>query len=106
MRLAKVIGTVVATAKYSTLDGIPLKILQPYTEVGKNCGTPSDCNQDSRTTNYIVACDPLHTRQGDIVLCVEKREASLAIPGALLVNSYPIDATITGLVDLIGDKRV
>jgi hypothetical protein len=33
------------------------------------------------------------------VLWVGKREASLAIPGAPLANSYPIDAAVTGIID-------
>lgn len=93
MQLARVMGTVVATQKYKTLEGIGLRVLQPCDETGKNLGEP------------IVACDPIQSREGDLVMWVGKREASLAIPGAQLVNMYPVDATITGLVDWVGDKR-
>ncbi|MBI3556909.1 MAG: EutN/CcmL family microcompartment protein, partial [Deltaproteobacteria bacterium] len=79
MLLARVIGTVVSTQKYATLEGIPLKVLQPVDEHGKSLGEP------------VVACDPTHSREGDTVMWVAKREASLALPGAELVNMYPID---------------
>lgn len=87
-------GTVVATQKYKTLEGIALRALQPCDEHGKAVGDP------------IVVCDPLQCREGDLVVWVAKREASLAIPGAELVNQYPVDATITGLVDWVGDRKV
>jgi ethanolamine utilization protein EutN len=93
MQLARVLGTLVATKKYETLEGIALKAIMPCDEKGKPCGEP------------IIACDPTNSRPGDVVMWVGKREASLAIPGAELVNKYPVDATITGLVDWIGEWK-
>ena len=93
MHLAKVIGSVVATQKYPTMVGIALKVIQPCNDHGKSIGEP------------LVACDPTHCRQGDMVIWVSKREASVALPGAEQVNMYPVDATITGLVDWVGDRK-
>jgi microcompartment protein CcmK/EutM len=94
MLLARVLGTVVATRKNPTLEGIGLKVLQPCNERGEATGEP------------VVACDTVQCRPGDMVMWVAKREASLAIPGAALANFYPVDAAVTGLVDLVGDNRV
>ena len=93
MLLARVIGVVVATQKYKTLEGIALKVMQPCNDQGKPVGEP------------VVACDPIQTRAGDLVMWVGKREASLALPGAQLVNQYPVDATITGIVDWVGNRK-
>lgn len=94
MLLARVIGTVVATRKYQTLDGIGLRVLQPCDETGKSVG------------GAVVACDPLNTREGDLVMWVAKREASLALSGAQIANMYPVDAAVTGLVDWVGDRKI
>lgn len=93
MLLARVLGTVVATQKYKTLEGIGLKVLQPCDEKGAPVG------------DAVVACDPVQCRPGDLVMWVAKREASLALPGSTLVNMYPVDATVTGLVDMVGAQR-
>lgn len=93
MMLGRVIGTVVATQKYKTLEGIALRVIQPCDNKGEAKGDP------------IVACDPLRARAGDTVMWVKSREASLALAGAELVNMYPVDAAITGLVDWVGDRR-
>ena len=93
MHLAKVIGTVVASQKYETLTGIALKVIQPCDNNGKHLGEP------------VVACDPVQCRDGDLVMWVAKREASLALPGAKLANMFPVDAAITGLVDWVGDRK-
>ncbi|MEW6056662.1 MAG: EutN/CcmL family microcompartment protein [Bdellovibrionota bacterium] len=93
MLLGKVIGTVVATQKYETLKALALRVIQPCDDQENPQGEP------------VVACDPIQSREGDLVLWVAKREASVALPGATLVNMYPVDATITGLVDWVGDRR-
>ena len=93
MLLAKVIGTVVCSVKYKSIEGIALRVLQPCNEKAEPRGEP------------IVACDPIHCRHGDLVMWVAKREASLALPGAEIINMYPVDATVTGLVDMVGDRR-
>jgi microcompartment protein CcmK/EutM len=80
MQFAKVIGTVVSTRKVDSLMGVTLKLIESGSE-------------------KLVAIDPIGTRVGDQVMWVGKREASLAIPGTPINNSYPIDAAITGIID-------
>ena len=87
MHYGKVIGTVVSTVKSSSLTGLPLKVMIPCDENFNVEGDP------------IVAADPIGAREGDLVIWVAKREASLAIPEAPLANDYPLDAAITGIVD-------
>lgn len=93
MHFARVVGTVVATQKDKHLEGMLLRVIEPCDESGKVTGTP------------VVAVDPLRSREGDLVIWVSKREASLAIPGAEIANFYPVDAAITGLVDWIGSRK-
>ena len=83
-------GSVVATQKTQSLQGIALKVLVPCDEKRDPLGDP------------LVAVDCVGARSGDLVIWVSKREASLAVPGAPLSNSFPIDAAVTGIVDDIG----
>ena len=86
MKLAKVIGTVVASQKYETLEGAKLLIIQPLTwEEKKPMGKPE------------VAVDTVQAGIGDYVFYVEAREASLP----LLPKVAPVDASIVGIVDSI-----
>lgn len=83
-------GTVVATQKVKELVGVSLKVLQPCGPDRMPVGEP------------LVAIDPVGARDGDWVLWVGKREASLAVPGAALANNYPVDAAVTGIIDAAG----
>ena len=86
MKLAKVIGTVVASQKYETLKGAKLLIIQPLTwEEKKPMGRPE------------VAVDTVQAGAGDYVFYVESREASLP----LLPEVAPVDSSIVGIVDSI-----
>lgn len=85
-----VLGTVVATQKVESLRGATFKVLQICDRDRKREGSP------------FVAYDGLGARVGDLVMWVGKREASLAPVGAELVNDYPLDAAITGIVDAVG----
>lgn len=86
MKLAKVIGTVVASQKYETLKGAKLLIIQPLTwEEKKLMGKPE------------VAVDTVQAGVGDYVFYVESREASLP----LLPEVAPVDSSIVGIVDSI-----
>jgi ethanolamine utilization protein EutN len=90
MNLGRIVGTVVATRKDESLMGVRLLLLQPLTEELQNSG------------DIIVAADPMSARQGDIVMWVGSREASLA-----LENKFsPVDAAIVGLVDRLGPKNL
>lgn len=85
MELGRVIGTVVATRKYPTLEGLKLLILQPLDEELSPLGEP------------IVAADTVRAGRGSIVLWVRSREATLALPDP----QSPVDASIVGIVDSV-----
>ena len=83
MFLARVIGTVVATHKVPGLDGAKFMVVVPLKPDGADAGGP------------IVACDQAQAGPGDHVFCVDKREATLAMPDSFV----PVDAAIVGIVD-------
>jgi ethanolamine utilization protein EutN len=83
VNFARVIGTVWATVKDPTLEGIPLRVIQPLDERDREVGAP------------LVAADRVSAREGDRVFFVRAREAAKAFPGKFV----PFDATILGLVD-------
>ena len=83
MRIGRVTGTVVATAKVESLRGKRLLIVQPVDERGVPCGDP------------LVAVDSVSAAPGQTVCFEEKREAAKAFTGP----DIPSDATILGIVD-------
>lgn len=83
MELARVIGRVVATVKYETLEGVRLLVIQPQDAAGEPQGEP------------IVAADGLQAGPGDLVAWVTGREACLAFPPKFA----PLDAAIIEIVD-------
>ncbi len=87
MQFAIVKGNLVASRKVKELEGISLRVIAP-------CNEQRDLVGES-----LIAVDPIGAREGDFVMWVGKREASLAIEGAPLANNYPVDAAITGLID-------
>ena len=90
MNLGRILGTVVATKKDSSLLGVKLLLLQPLDD------------ELNRVGDVIVAADPISARPGDIVMWVASREASLA-----LENKFaPVDAAVVGLVDRLGSKNL
>ncbi|MBZ0267688.1 EutN/CcmL family microcompartment protein [bacterium] len=83
MNLARVIGTVWATVKDPSLEGMRLLVIQPETETGEPRGEP------------LVAADRVSARAGDRVFFVRSREAAKAFPPKFT----PLDAAILGIVD-------
>lgn len=84
MQLARVVGTVVATIKYTGLEGVKLLVVQPLDKHQQPAGEPA------------VAADGVAMAgPGDIVYTVASREAALALPETFV----PIDLAITGIVD-------
>jgi len=84
VKLARVIGTVVATTKYEGLEGVKLLVVQPLDRTAAPVGRPT------------VAADA--TRQagpGHLVFVVGSREAAQAMPELFV----PVDLAITGIVD-------
>ena len=96
MFLAKVIGTVVATQKHPSVEGIKMLIVQPVDEHGE----PND--------EPVVAVDgTAMAGPGETVYCIGSRE------GALVLKDWfnPCDHGILGIVDEIfvvvdGEDRV
>ena len=86
MYLGRVIGTVVATRKYTGLEGVKLLMVQPLSDKLAPSGEPH------------VAADA--TRQAglaDLVYLVGSREAALAMDETFV----PVDAAIVGIVDQV-----
>lgn len=85
MKIAKVIGTVVATQKVASFEGVKLLLIQPLDEHLRPVGSP------------IVACDMVQAGVGDIVFYEGGREAALALPNWF----NPSDCTILGIIDAV-----
>lgn len=83
MLLAKVIGTVVASAKTERVDGLKMLILQPLDLDGKPKG------------NYVVAFDAVGAGDGEVVLYVTGSSARQTPT----TDGRPADATIFAIVD-------
>ena len=90
MQLARVIGTVVATAKSPSLDGVRLLIVQPLTRELVPVG------------HAVVAADAVHMAgPGDLVYVVGSREAAEALEDRFA----PVDHAIVGIVDAVEPIR-
>ncbi|MCA9537567.1 MAG: EutN/CcmL family microcompartment protein [Myxococcales bacterium] len=85
MYLGRVIGTVVATVKYTGLEGYRILVVEPIDDAGKACGAPH------------AAIDATQAGPGEIVVLVGSREASLALEPSFV----PVDAAIVGIVDAV-----
>jgi len=85
MRLARVIGTLVATQKVAALTGQKILMIQPVDEKQNDSGAP------------LAAVDTVQAGPGDLVYYVMAREAALALSDPVT----PIDAAITGIVDQV-----
>jgi len=83
VKLAKVIGTVVATQKDKSIQGCKLLMIQPLTDEMKPSG------------DAIAAIDTVQAGPDDLVYWITGREAALALPDTFA----PVDATIVGIVD-------
>lgn len=90
MHLANVLGTLVATKKYSRLQNWSFRVLQPIDHAGKSVGEP------------IVAVDTVGSREGDQVMWVSSREAAVALDDDWF---NPVDAAIVGIVDRISEVK-
>ena len=85
MKLARVCGTVVATVKDPALESCRLRLMYPAVGEGRWAERP------------IVAVDTVGSREGDTVIWISAREATLALTDKLI----PTDAAIVGIVDHI-----
>jgi len=85
MQLARVLGTVVATAKSESLEGRTLLVIQPLDGSLNQTGKP------------MVAIDSVGAGKGEIVFWCRGREASFPF----LPADVPSDCTIVGIVDSV-----
>ena len=86
MQLARVTGTVVATRKYTGLEGVKFLIVQPLDKRQQPDGDP------------LVAADATaQAGPGHLVFVIGVREAALALP----VKFVPVDHAIVGIVDRV-----
>jgi len=84
VKLARVIGTVVATTKYEGLEGVKLLVVQPLDRDGNIRGAPA-----------VAADATAQAGPGHLVFVVGSREAAQAMPELFV----PVDLAITGIVD-------
>jgi microcompartment protein CcmK/EutM len=83
MQLAKVVGTVVATRKESSLEGIKLLLVRPVDEEGRETGGP------------LVAADAVGAGPEEVVLIA----AGSSARQTALTDKRPVDAVIMAIVD-------
>jgi microcompartment protein CcmK/EutM len=83
MQIGRVIGTVVATIKNNTLDGVKLLVVQPLSTAREPIG------------RAIVAADSVGAGVGEDVFFVRGKEASFPFHP----TEVPTDAGIVGIVD-------
>lgn len=84
MQLAKVLGTVVATAKVDSLKGVKLLFVQKVSAQGQATGDP-----------FIAIDATEQAGEGELVFVESGREAALGLP-----DWYnPADQAILGIVD-------
>jgi ethanolamine utilization protein EutN len=84
VKLARVIGTVVATTKYEGMGGVKLLVVQPLDRDGEPRGYPA-----------VAADATAQAGHGHLVFIVGSREAAQAMPEPFV----PVDLAITGIVD-------
>ena len=85
MELAKVVGTVVATAKDEKLAGSKLLIVNIITPAGKP------------TSNHVVAVDTVGAGVGEVVIIVRGSSARQAKN----MSTIPTDTAIIAIVDTL-----
>lgn len=87
MDIARIIGTIVATRKTPTLDGVTICVIQPVDEHLKDAGQP------------LIATDATNKRGvGELVYFVASGDA---VYTGLAGEDLPVDAAIMGIVDSI-----
>ena len=86
MILARVEGSVVATAKHYKLEGRKLLLVQPLTPQGKDRGEP------------LLAIDGVDAGEGDRVLVVQEGRSASMISGRV---ESPLDCAVVAIVDRV-----
>jgi len=83
MVLAKVVGTVVATRKEPSLDGLKLLLVRPLDEEGRALGA------------HLVAADAVGAGPDEIVLIASGSSARQTVA----TEKRPVDAVVMAIVD-------
>jgi microcompartment protein CcmK/EutM len=83
MQLAKVVGTVVATRKEPSLDGLKLMLVRPVDEEGRETGT------------HLVAADAVGAGPEEYVLVASGSSARQTE----VTDKRPVDAVVMAIVD-------
>ncbi len=83
MQLAKVVGTVVASQKETSLEGLKLLLVRPVDEEGRETG------------NHLVAADAVGAGPEELVLVASGSSARQT----KLTDKRPVDAVIMAIVD-------
>lgn len=83
MKLGLVCGTVVATVKDPAMEGLRLRLIRPA------------AGENRWSSKAIVAIDTVSANEGDVVIWISAREATLAVTERIV----PTDAAIVGIVD-------
>ena len=85
MQLGRILGSIVATRKLDTLQGIRLVVLEPLNERMESAGPP------------MAAIDVVAAQAGDLIYWVGSREAAQAVE-----PPFPaVDAAVVGIVDRV-----
>lgn len=90
MQLARVVGTVVATRKEDSIQGLRLLVVRPLDEDGKESG------------NAIISADAVGAGPDEIVLIAAGSSARQTV----MTDKKPVDSVIMAIVDSwnVGDK--
>ncbi len=83
MLLAKVLGTVVATRKEASLDGLKLLLVRPVDEEGRETGA------------HLVAADAVGAGPEELVLIASGSSARQT----QVTDKRPVDAVVMAIVD-------
>jgi microcompartment protein CcmK/EutM len=83
MTLGKVVGTVVATRKEQTLEGLRFMLVRPVDAEGQETG------------GFVVAADAVGAGPGELVLVASGSSARQT----QATNNRPVDAVIMAIVD-------
>ena len=86
MRLCRVRGTVVATAKHPTYEGQKLLVVQPVDDRGAEQG------------HSFLAVDRVQAGEGDLVLVLSEGNGSRQL---FQISPLPIRSVIVGVVDQV-----
>lgn len=84
MRLCRVKGTVVSTAKHPVYTGLKLMVVQPLAETGEETG------------HSFLAVDRVQAGEGDVVLVNSEGNGARQLFG---IEVLPVRSLIVGIVD-------